>query len=252
MKRLGLIYLLSVVIFTFTSCDYVKEAVEDTFKSKDDSQENVKDTFKNPFNSKNKAKNQTIEKYRELIRELYPTLDSLKLEYTIAMVTNDIEKWNRTDISLLFQPNKLDEIQAELFRVLNTRDIMLYSTIFFVEHQRVRLPIVNPSNHEEVDWYWYETKTGKWEKKEPVRLTKRDLQNIEKDSYPLASIKLRTAHQVLSEVINRFDEIGFIELPSSVTYHPYKQFWTISLRGERVDYTLETDREGKFKKLDIR
>lgn len=254
MKRLGIIYLLSVAIVSLNSCDYVKKAVEETFNNQEDSQENLKDTFHNPFSSKLRAQNQTIEKYRELIQGLYPTLDSLKFDYTMAMLTHEIEKWNRTEISLLFQPERLDEIQAELYTVLNTEDILLYSSPLFVEHQRVRLPIVNPSNPNEVDWYWYESKTGKWAKKDPVKLTSRDLQNMEGNSYPLATIKLRTAHQVLYEVINRFDEIGFIELPSSVTYysHPHKQYWTISLRGDRSDYSLETDSQGKFTKLEMR
>lgn len=245
---------MSIAVGSLNSCDYVKKAVDETFKNTERTQENAKDTFHNPFSSKLRAQNQTIEKYRELIRELYPTLDSIKFDYTMAMLTHEIEKWNRSEISLLFKPDKLDEIQAELYTVLNTKDVLLYSSPLFIEHQRVRLPVINPLNPNEIDWYWYETKTEKWTKKEPVRLSRRDLESIEKDSYPLASIKLRTAHQVLYEVIHRFDEIGLIELPSSVTYysHPRKQYWTISLRGDRADYSLETDSQGKFTKLEMR
>lgn len=254
MKQWVILFLVVTVVFTFTSCDQVKEAYQETFRTTKNTDKKSKEVFYNPFNSVKKTQARTLDQYRKLLHTKYPDLDSVNIDRTIKMVTDAVEKWNQTEVSLLFQPDTLDKIQAELYTELHTENVQLYASALFVEHQRVRLPIVNPSNPNEVDWYWYETQTGKWTKKEPVKQTKIAKLATKEKGYPLASIKLRTASQVLYEVMKRLDEVGTIELPSSVTYfsHPHKPYWTISLKGDRADYTLETDPQGKFIKLDMR
>lgn len=261
MKRKFLLVSLLLGMLFFTSCDKVKNAFSETFGNEKNRQKELSDAFNNPgslSSSSGKQREKTLEEalkeFRAIVDESGSEFDKKQMEAVEQMVKKDMEKWNNTEISLLFQPDKLERIQKELYQFLKTDEVMIYSGAIFVEDDRVRVVAINPQNKNEADWYWYETKTGKWRKEDPKKLSKSDMENIDKKIYPFSSIKLRTAHKVYTEGLKRLADIEGAELPSGTTfyYFPHKQSWSMSLSGARADYSLEADIDGNVIKFEMR
>jgi len=261
MKRKILLVSLFVGMLLFTSCDKVKNAFSETFGNEENRQKELSDAFNSPrslSSSRGKQREQTLEEalkeFRTVVDKSGSEFDKKQMEAVEQMVKKDMEKWNNTEISLLFQPDKLEEIQKELYQFLKTDEVKLYSGAIFVEDDRVRVVAINPQNKNEADWYWYETKTGKWRKEDPKKLSKSDMENIDKKTYLYSSINLRTAHKVYTEALKRLADVEGAELPSGPIFyhHPHKQYWSMRLSGARADYSLEADIDGNVIKFEMR
>lgn len=256
MKLKFILAFLVIGLIAFTSCDEVKKAYHDTFKSSEEKQNDLAEIFSGNSSDRKevKAKRALIEEYSRLLDAQLPELNENKKDKMLEIISRDIDKRRRTEVSLLFLPEKLDEIQAGLYHFLNTEEVSLYSSALFVEDDRVRVTAVNPNNENEVDWYYYETKTGKWRKEDPVKLSRQDMERMDEKEFPLSSIKLSTAHTVFFEALKLLTEIEGAELPSSLTYyhHSHKKYWNVTLSGSRADYKLEADVDGRITKFEMR
>ncbi|WP_395091367.1 hypothetical protein ACF3NR_09675 [Vaginella massiliensis] len=254
MQQIVKMFLLSIATFILHSCDYVKEAYNETFNYKDKKEREIdlREIFDKTFDLEKDYTNRNTENYTKVLSDLYPDLDSAKVRVAAEMITNSMQKGHYSGISLLFQPDKLDEIQAELYTFLNAENLLMYDPVVFVEYDRVRLRLLNPQNPKEADWYWYETGTEKWRKEDAVKISKSKLEKMEENTLPLSSIKLSAATKVMYQIISHLDELGYIEMPNSITayIYSYKRIWTVQLGGERADYRLETDLEGNLLTLE--
>ncbi|MGI6048640.1 MAG: hypothetical protein ACOYEG_11675 [Petrimonas sp.] len=260
MKKRVLFVPLFIGLIFFNSCDRVKKAFHETFSDENQRQEELSDAFNNPNSGTRNGKDEvgrekTIEdamkELRTIINEHDNVFDKQQMEKVEEMVKKEMEKWGNMEFFLLFQPDKLDKIQEELYLFLNTDEVMLYSSPIFVDYDRVRVVAVNPKNKSEVDWYSYETKTDKWRKQEPKKLSKNDLEHMDKNIYPFSTIKLSTAHQVYTEALKRLADIEGGELPSGPTYYHNRQLWSMILRGSRADYKFEADKDGNVIKFEM-
>ncbi len=260
-RQLCVLIIFFLGILVFTSCNKVKEAYRETFKDHDDVQKELIDVFNMKEQSADPSKELKINKkllldqYAKILETQFPQLTGKQKDSTLSMIGRGIDQWSQDSVSLLFQQKSLAQIEAELYKFLNTEEIMVYPGVVFIEHNRVRLTAINPARRQESDWYWYETKTGKWRKESPIKLTQQQQKEIEAEQFSLRSMHLATtAHTVLNEALKRLAEIEGAETPTTLTYfhHPHKQYWYVMLQGARADYILETDKDGKVTRFERR
>ena len=241
MKPRIIINFLWIVLITFTSCDEIKKAYNETMTGKTTLPDNTEE-----------VNNETVEVYNQLIDKYFAELAPVQVENIKEIASRNLEKWHKKEVTLLLQPQKLDEIQADLYRFMDTEEVMLYSTALYVDDNRVRVTAINPKNKEAADWYWYETETCKWSKKEPYKLSKRDLDKIDENVFPLSSLRFSTAHFVFLEGLKRLAGKEGAEMPATVYFFrfPHRKYWNMSLKSDRADYTLEANEEGRITKFE--
>lgn len=255
MKRKLTVVFFIIGLFVFSSCDELKKAYEETFRGSEGVQNELASIFegsadKHLENEDEVAKKVILQTYNHLIDMQFPELNELQKEKALEVIGRDYDKWRRAEISLYFQLQMLDVIQRQLYDFMNSGDVMLYSKAIFVEDNRVRVPVVNPRNEQEVDWYYYETKTGIWKKTDPIKLSQRDLERMDKSVFPLSSIKLSATTVILSEIMKKLPEIEGAEIPSSFVYYPYNESWTTTVKGSRADYSVKADKDGNITKFE--
>lgn len=148
------------------------------------------------------------------------------------------------------QPEKLDEIQAQLQEMFPGKSLQIRPPHIYFETDRIRLQLVDPEIPENVDWYYYLAKTDSWKKESPIKLRASEL--IE--SMPLNDITFGTASQVYQQVLEKTETIEGAEIPTSIyfSFHVSPRNWNAQIRGSRADYNYEADVNGnelKFKRL---
>lgn len=173
-----------------------------------------------------------------------------------SYTTNDIAKDEKAstptllEINLLNDAEKLAQAQQQLEAMFPGKNLLVYAPHISFSKTGIRLGLIDPDVSENIDRYSYETKTGSWQKNEPVKT--RANQKIK--VIPLRSIQFKTANSVYQQAINKSADIEGAIIPANIffTFNTDTWNWNCRIEGSRSDYELRTDKDGKvttFKRL---
>lgn len=223
--KLKLIFPLVAISFSLFSCDYVEKAYHETFGEQ--SKSNDED---NHVDEENDVVSESIDKALE------------------NFFQEDVQP--EEEINLLEQPEKLDKIQAQLQEMFPGKSLQIRPPHIYFETDRIRLQLVDPEIPENVDWYYYQTKTDSWTKESPIKLRASELIK----SIPLNDITFSTASKVYRQVLEKTETIEGAEIPTSIyfSFHISPRNWNTRIRGSRADYNYKADVHGnemEFKRL---
>ena len=215
------IFFIVGILFLVSSCDFVSKAYKETFE---ESQNSRKEVQANDYSGVDE--------------------ETMVVELDMDSIEAPTEH-----INLLENAAELTAVQQQLQAMFPGKHLSVFPPHIYFENSRIRLQLVDPDIPENVDWYYYTTESGVWERQDPVKTSA----HIKRTPVNLDALKFSTASKVYQKVIEKAAVIEGAENPTTVyfTFHVPIWNWNARIVGSRSDYNFKADKEGneiEFKK----
>lgn len=204
---------ISVLLF---SCDFTTKAYQETFKEQE-----LPKADSVPTDKENKS-------IFELVSDASDNTEPAAV---------------KEEINLLKDAKKLGQIQLQLQDMFPAKELFVFPPHIYFESDRIRLQLVDPDIPDNIDWYYYQTKTKTWQKEEPVKTH----MHLKRTPVPLNVIKFSTAADIYDQLAEKVQAVEGAKIPSTVyfSFHVPVWNWNARITGSRADYDFKADKEGQ-------
>lgn len=273
MKRKIFLSLITAMMFSLTSCQYIDQAVEETFRKypeklikDEESEQDLLEKIKSALFDKS---NQTIFP-QDIISDAE---DKMGFEFSIVLSNyfesylfkNEISRYlsneeiesilkSYKDNNLLLNNELLKDLKNDLIDQVGADDFHIYKTGLTVCDNSLYAYVIDPEKPENVDLYYYNLSIGDWEiMPQKIGADTNPMNNsfllsqINFDSYKKM---VDTSLEILMEM-DDFEEAHLWDRNFGINYI-YTQFkgedlvFKTSFKGSREDYDLTFDIDGNL------
>ncbi len=249
-----LLVLMLFMIIVLSGCEGIEKAYKDTFNEDTKNFKQMPSEYEVFLEIKEKTGMDFNYKEQQLIMEILESSNDyvkyLEMENMDRLIIDT--KTQMRDKNLLSHKEVLNNAQNMLREMLPDENLLIYRRHMFFEENRIRVPIIDPKNRENADWYYYEFSDNKWHKDEPIKIY--DDTPLVDHSIPFDEISFQDVNRVFEILEEKSKDIEGAEPITNITLTTYTNdyFWTSTISGARYDFYLEAEHKGEIIKFERR